>query len=137
MEKECSGPAGLLGLGPDRRAVVTAEAYMAKVRLVSTSDETFSDIRAALILEDGLEVKFALSFSEVAPHEEKNFTNYFYPGEISGHMRVRLQFRDANGRYWERINGEPVRELRRSSKASMESNAEFRGGRGVWKKQEE
>ncbi|WP_404286054.1 hypothetical protein [Glutamicibacter arilaitensis] len=110
---------------------MTSEAYMAKVRLVSASDETFSDLRAALILEDGFEVKFSLSFSAVVPHEEKNSTNYFYPGEISGHMRVRLHFRDANGRYWERINGEPVRELRRRSEASMESNAELRGGRGV------
>jgi hypothetical protein len=82
---------------------------MATVRLVSTSDEAFSDVTAALLMEDGRVADFPLAFREIAPHEEKKFTNYFPPGAIAGPMRVRLRFRDANGRRWERGNGEPLR----------------------------
>jgi len=87
---------------------------MATVRLVSTSDEAFSNVCVDLLLEDGTEVAFTMGFSEVAPHEQKTFANYYRPGVISGGMRVRVRFRDANGRDWERINGEPVREIHRS-----------------------
>lgn len=87
--------------------------YWATVRLVSTSDETFSGLRTWLVMEDGREVYFTLGFNEMAPHEDKLQTCYFWPGEITGQMKVRLQFQDANGRWWERINGTPVRQLRR------------------------
>lgn len=91
------------------------ESYFARVRLVSTSDETFSDIRVWLLPPDGTTVPFPLGFSEMAPHSDESYTHYYPPGVIFGSMKVRVQFRDANGRWWERVNGEPVRELRRRS----------------------
>ncbi|HCX86210.1 MAG TPA: hypothetical protein DHV14_13975 [Micrococcales bacterium] len=81
------------------------------MRIVSTSDEAFADLRAWLVKEDGTEVDFPLGFNEIGPHEDKRFTVYYAPGQIGGNMRVRIRFRDANGRRWERTNGEPVREL--------------------------
>ena len=134
LELESSGASDLLGIGPDRRGIVIAEAYMAKVRLVSTSEETFSDVRATLILNSGAEVDFTLPFGEVAPHEEKIHTNYFHPGEIAGPMKVRLQFQDANGNRWERINGEPVRSIRHTRKASTPSRARSGGNVSAWMK---
>lgn len=115
-QPESAGTQDLLGFGADGRAIVIAEAYMAKVRLVSTSEEAFSGLSASLLMEDGREVAFPLGFSEIAPREEKSFIYYYPPGNISGSMRVRLRFKDANGQAWERISGEPVRLLRRDRK---------------------
>lgn len=92
--------------------LLSEEACWSRVRLVSTSDETFSDIRVWLLLRDGTEVPFRMGFSEMAPHSDESYTHYYRPGVIFGTMKVRVQFRDANGRWWERVNGEPVRELR-------------------------
>lgn len=92
--------------------IIASEAFYATIKLVSTSDEAFSDLVVDLIMEDGKETKFVIGFSEMAPHETKVYTNYYPPGVISGKLLVRLRFRDANGRYWERINGEPVRAIR-------------------------
>lgn len=107
IEGAASGPSDLVGI-IDGKAAVIAEANMATVRLVSTSNEAFSDVSAALLMEDGREEDFMLGFDEIAPHEGKIVTNYYRPGVIAGNMRVRLRFQDANGRRWERINGEPV-----------------------------
>lgn len=108
-----SGKGGMFALGPDHKMIVAKEVFWARVRLVSTSDETFSGLRTWLVMSDGREAHFELSFNEMAPHEDKSQTCYFWPGEISGQMKVRLQFQDANGRWWERVNGTPVRQLRR------------------------
>lgn len=123
VEGEGSGPGDLLGISADRRPIVIAEAYMATVRLVSTSDEAFSGTTAALLMEDGREADLALGFDEIAPHEEKKFTNYFPPGDIAGSMRVRLRFRDANGRRWERVNGEPLRPYSDTKKKTWSKRA--------------
>lgn len=99
---------------PSTREVLLAEeSYLARVRLVSTSDETFSNLRVWLLPPDGTAVPFRLGLSEMAPHSDVSYTHYYPPGVIFGSMKVRVQFRDANGRWWERINGEPVRQLRR------------------------
>lgn len=92
--------------------LIAIEAFYATIKLVSTSDESFSDLVIDLLQEDGKEIKFVIGFSEMAPQETKLFTNYYPPGVINGKLRVRLRFRDANGRCWERINGEPVRAVR-------------------------
>lgn len=134
VEPESNGSQDLIGIGPDRRVVVTSEAYMVKVRIISTSAETFSDIRASLLLEDGRQVDFTLGFSEIAPHEEKIFTNYFHPGRVFGLMKVILQFQDANGNRWERINGEPLRSLPRTRTAPTFLNAKRRIKGGVGKR---
>lgn len=134
VEYEGTAEGGLIGIGPDRKLVVLSEAYVATVRLVSTSDETFSDIRADLLLQDGREVEFALSFSEIAPYEEKKVTNYYRPGTISGGMKVRIRFQDANGRLWERVNGEPVREIHHRRRGWWRANSVNRDEDGIWKK---
>lgn len=111
VEPECASTQDLIGLLPGGRLGVISEAYMATVHIVSTSDETFAELSVALVLEDGSVVDFPLSSGEVAPHEARKFTYYFPPGIIYGNMRVRLRFVDANGRRWERTNGQPVRAL--------------------------
>ncbi|HET9082019.1 MAG TPA: hypothetical protein VFO01_16100 [Trebonia sp.] len=103
----------MFALGADHKLIVTKEVVWATVRLVSTSDETFSGLRTWLVMSDGHDVYVELGFNEMAPHEDKSHTCYFWPGEIAGQMKVRLQFQDANGRWWERVNGTPVRQLRR------------------------
>lgn len=133
VEGEGTSEAGLVGVGSDRKLRITSEAYAATVRLVSTSDETFASVRADLLLQDGGTVEFHLSFNEIAPHEEKKVTNHYRPGVISGAMKVRIRFQDANGRCWERVNGEPVREVRQRRRALRRSDSESRAG-GVWKK---
>lgn len=104
-------------LSQDKRLVLLAEALQASVRVVSTSDEVFTGVRAWLVQDDGTEVVFSLGFDELAPGEERTWTDYYRLGDISGGMRVRLQYRDANGRWWERINGEPVRPLRKGPRS--------------------
>lgn len=86
------------------------EAYWARIYLVSTSEEAFSDVSVALLLDDGTVVNFPLGQTEMAPRAEWERYAYFHPGRIKGSMRVRVRFRDAAGRSWERTNGEPVRE---------------------------
>lgn len=134
VDSEGTSEGGLIGVGPDRKLIIISEAYAATVRLVSTSDETFSDVSADLLLQDGREVKFALSFSEIAPHEEKKVTNHYRPGTIAGGMKVRIRFQDANGRLWERVNGEPVRELRQRRRGWRRSDSVSSAGGGIWKK---
>ena len=116
VDAESVGFTGMFRLTPEHNLVVAAETVKAKVRLVSTSDETFSGLRAWLLVSDGREVYFPLGFDEMAPHEEKVWTVYYRPDEIVGGMAVQLQFQDANGRWWERVNGRPVRELRSGPK---------------------
>ena len=116
VEPEAVGVNGMFALTPDRKLVVAKDVWKARVRLVSTSDETFSGVRVWLVLGDGREVHFPLGFDEVAPHEEKVRAVYYWPGQIEGGMNVQLQFQDANGRWWERVNGHPVRELRNGPK---------------------
>lgn len=113
VRDQSSGKGGMFGLGANHKPIVAKEVFWATVRIVSTSDETFSGLRTWLVMEDGRDVYFELGFDEMAPHEEKSQTCYFWPGEIAGQMKVRLQFQDANGRWWERVNGSPVRKLRR------------------------
>lgn len=108
-----SGSIEMFTLQIGSKPIVAKEVFQATVRIVSTSDETFSGLRTWLVMEDGRAVYFGLGFNEMAPHEDKSFTCYFWPGEISGPMKIRLQFQDANGRWWERVNGTPVRQLRR------------------------
>jgi hypothetical protein len=103
---------GLVTFVPGQGAVFVAEAHYAGIRLVSTSDEAFSGLRVKLITSERGEIAFPTSFTEIGPHEDKKFTIYFPPGQLSGYMKVHLTFQDANGRWWERTNGEPVRELR-------------------------
>lgn len=110
VESDSAGTQDLLGISSDLRPIVIAEAYMASVRIVSTSDEAFSEVSAALLMEGGRDVDFPLGFDEIGPHESKRFTYYYPPGVIAGSMRVRLRFMDANGRRWERINGQPLRQ---------------------------
>ncbi|NQW87520.1 MULTISPECIES: hypothetical protein [unclassified Frigoribacterium] len=86
------------------------------IRLVSTSDEVFSELEAWLLLDDDTTVRFGLNGSEVGPGEKVEMTNYFYPEQVRGHMRVKIRFQDANGRWWERTNGKPVKELSKRHK---------------------
>jgi len=116
VEPQSIGSMGMFALTPDNKLLVAKETYRARVRLVSTSDETFAGLRAWLLLGDGRQVHFPLGFDELGPHEEKIQNVYYWPGEIGGGMNVQLQFQDANGRWWERVNGHPVRELRNSPK---------------------
>lgn len=106
-------PKGALMLNAERQLVSTGSFPWVNVRLVSTSDETFTGIRVWLDLEDGTTVRFPLGFSEMAPHEDKDVYAYFEPGRVRGNMEVRIQFQDANGRWWERSNATPLRALRR------------------------
>jgi len=117
VKSPSAGSVGMFSLISEGYLVVSREVCWATVRLVSTSEETFSGIRVWLIMPDGREVDFRLGFSEMAPHEEKIQTCYFWPGEISGNMKVKLQFQDADGRWWERVNGEPVRRLHQVPKS--------------------
>jgi hypothetical protein len=58
------------GNGLAQHPVVAEEAYWARVHLVSTSDEAFSDVSVALLLEDGKEIGFSLGQKEMASHAQ-------------------------------------------------------------------
>ncbi len=88
-------------------------AYKVQVRIVSTSDEAFSDLRVWLVLRDGAEIHVPFAFSDVAPHEDLVHTHYFALGDIKDPEHVRIQFLDASGRWWQRTSGRPLEELKR------------------------
>lgn len=103
---------GLVEFVPGQGLVFVQEAYGMSIHLVSTSNEAFSGLSVKLLNLAGREFHYTTPFTEVAPHEEKRFTVYVPPEALDGFSKVRLTFQDANGRWWERTNGEPVRELR-------------------------
>jgi hypothetical protein len=108
---EAVAPMGSIGLDENRRLVLIAEHPKATIHLVSTSSEPFTDVSVWLDMPDREEVSFPLGFDAIAPHEEKIATAYFEPGIIAGSMPVRVQFRDANGRRWEKSSNKPLRQL--------------------------
>jgi hypothetical protein len=112
VSPSASSPKRLLTRIPNIGVVVAEEAVYSTVRLVSTSGESFTDIRTWLVMSDGTEVYFEMTPRDFAPHEDATHTVYFSPGTVKGEMQVRVQFRDSNGRWWERLTGEPVRRLK-------------------------
>ena len=115
MEKPCTAPGHLFKFVPGVGQVLVEDAFTVRIRLVSTSDEAFTDIRVRLVHVDGREIPFHWPFQEMAPGDEKAWLCYFPPDEVWIEMQIRVQFRDANGRWWERENGKPVRAITHSS----------------------
>lgn len=112
-----TAPPGFLALNAQKQLVTTAALPHVTVHLVSTSDETFTGIRAWLDLDDGSSVRFPLGFEAMAPHADETAVVYFEDNVVRGNMRVRIQFQDANGRWWERSNATPLRRLRKAPSA--------------------
>lgn len=83
--------------GEGQSLVLSEEAFWARVHLVSTSGEAFSDLSATLLLDDAREVIFPLSVTELAPHATLEQRAYYKPGVLGGSMRVRVRFKTHRG----------------------------------------
>ncbi|MFJ6169536.1 hypothetical protein [Curtobacterium sp. NPDC092190] len=125
---------GLVEFDPNAGLRFVRAADSARVRLVSTSEEAFSNLVVHLVLADGRRIPFALGFDEMGPNEDRQFTVYYPEGTISGPMKVNLVFQDANGRWWERTNGEPVRSIRGRRTQPALTLDEEPAGAGRWVK---
>lgn len=91
--------------------ITTKDCLRVTTHIVSTSNEAVSGLSAVLLLPGGEEVHLPLGITELAPGTTHNVTTLFPVGEVWGHLDVRLTFQDANGHWWSRTNGRPVKEI--------------------------
>lgn len=80
------------------------------VRVVSRSAEAFYDVQAELLVSEDEEVPIPRPYSELAPGEEVTWAVYFRhaQGSPGGPFPVRVRFKDADGRQWERRSDGPL-----------------------------
>lgn len=92
--------------------ILLEEAVSVFFRLTSTSDETFTITSVEIMREDGSALQIEFGWSDIEPHGKLEISYYFPPETLGATKCYRVRFRDAAGRHWERVNGEPVRKYK-------------------------
>lgn len=92
--------------------ITTEKSTVVHFHLISTSDEPFTVTAIDIIRKDGTALSFPNYWPDVAPRAEFKLAVYYPPEVLGATESYRVRFRDANGRQWERVNGEPVRKYK-------------------------